>query len=133
MREPIPGSVIPEGYDLALAKRSVGVGWHGILEGLFSAKPEGVKVIQVKEKFGGLRFYLDDGTVRVDLIGKASFEVPVGKDQSTEYPSKALMDFKHLVRQAERESFSVCEDCGAPGHQRSGRWVRTLCDACYRP
>ena len=55
---------------------------------------------QVKEKFGGLRFYYDGGD---------------------EYIQGA-------VSMAERMSYSICEECGNLGKSRSGGWVRTLCD-----
>lgn len=86
----MPGSVIEEGggYDLPLAKRSVGQGWHPILERLFLAKPEWIRVVQVKEKFGGLRFYIDDRPV----IGERA-------DQ--------LRAFEKLIQEAEAESFTV--------------------------
>ena len=59
-----------------------------------------VVVIQVKEKFGTLRFYYDGGD-----------------------------DHIHgLVRMAEAMSSVTCETCGVPGKQRSGGWIRTLCD-----
>lgn len=59
-----------------------------------------VVVAQVKEKFGTLRFYYDGGDDIVD----------------------------GMVRMAESMSGFMCEDCGAPGHQREGGWIRTLCD-----
>ena len=59
-----------------------------------------VKIAQVKEKFGTLRFYVD------------------GADE-----------FVHgAIWLAESLSGTICEECGKPGTQRSGGWVRTLCD-----
>lgn len=55
---------------------------------------------QVKEKFGGLRFYVDGGD-----------EV-----------SNRLISF------AESLSVKTCEVCGAPGRQRDGGWIKTLCE-----
>lgn len=64
-----------------------------------------VKLFQVKEKFGGLRVYLS---------GKTSV-------------------MQSALDRAERESFGICEKCGATGEdvfsQGSG-WVRTLCPRC---
>ena|ERR1041385_1086190 len=57
---------------------------------------------QVKEKFGGLRFYMSSGT-----------------DEMYE-----------AINQAESESYLTCEACGAPGESRSGGWIKTLCDEC---
>lgn len=55
---------------------------------------------QVKEKFGTLRFYVTGGD-----------------------------DYIHgLISMAESMSAVTCEECGAPGKNRGGGWVRTLCD-----
>lgn len=59
-----------------------------------------VVVRQIKEKFGGLRFYYDGGDQRI--MG--------------------------MVSMAESWAHHSCEQCGAPGTQRSGGWIRTLCD-----
>jgi hypothetical protein len=61
---------------------------------------EQVVVAQIKEKFGGLRFYYQGGD---DIIAG-------------------------MVRMAEAWADRSCEDCGNPGKQRGGGWVRTLCD-----
>ena len=59
---------------------------------------------QIKEKFGGLRWY-------------------------DENSSKEIND---LVFKAEEESYKICEICGESGELRSrGSWVITLCDACH--
>ncbi len=55
---------------------------------------------QVKEKFGGLRFY----------IGNTSDKI------------------KELIQQAEEESFTICEYCGEPGELNGKRWLKTTCD-----
>ena len=59
-----------------------------------------VVAVQVKEKFGGLRFYVDGGD-----------DVVYG-----------------MIQMAESLSTVTCEECGKPGIQRSGGWIRTLCD-----
>jgi len=56
--------------------------------------------VQVKEKFGGLRFYLSATTDEMDA----------------------------LVDKAEEDSFKICEVCGKPGEPRGGGWISTLCD-----
>lgn len=58
---------------------------------------------QVKEKFGGLRFYVDGGTKK----------------------HYAYISF------AEAMSYTICEECGATQnvHQTTG-WVRTICVPC---
>jgi len=60
-----------------------------------------VVAAQVKEKFGGLRFYIRGGD---DFVEGA-------------------------IALAESLSFRTCEECGAPGSRRGGGWIRTLCDS----
>lgn len=59
---------------------------------------------QVKEKFGGLRFYYSGGD---DYISG-------------------------LKSMAESMSYVTCEECGNPGKPNSGGWIRTLCTT-HRP
>ena len=59
-----------------------------------------VKVEQVKEKFGGLRFYYQGGD---DAIAG-------------------------MVRMAEAWAGQSCEQCCAPGKRTSEGWIKNLCD-----
>ena len=61
------------------------------------------KVAQVKEKFGGLRFYFEGGNDAFDAI-------------------------RAHIAAAEAESFHISEVCGQPGTRRDIRWIQTLCD-----
>lgn len=90
-----------------------GEGWWPILESLCSniqhhidwknktaeVVPQ-VTVAQIKEKFGGLRFYYEGGDEQIH----------------------------GMVRMAEAWADASCETCGAPGKRRSGGWIKTLCD-----
>jgi hypothetical protein len=58
------------------------------------------EVLQVKEKFGGLRFYVNHAN---DAI-------------------------RQRIEAAIQESFHTCEVCGQPGKLREGDWIKTLCD-----
>lgn len=81
----------------------VGKGWEKLIRRLYAAKPEDVEVHQVKEKFGGLRFY----------TGGAPDE------------------YNRLVEEAENESYTTCEWCGKPGTTDDRYyWLLTLCDDC---
>ena len=64
-----------------------------------------VVAAQVKEKFGGLRFYVDGGD---DWVYGA-------------------------ISMAESMSYRTCEVCGAPGKTRGTGWVRTTCDQHSKP
>ncbi len=59
-----------------------------------------VVVEQIKEKFGGLRFYYQGGDEFI----------------------------RGLETMAELWAGHTCEECGKPGERRSGGWIRTLCD-----
>ena len=105
---------------------AVGPGWWPILEGLCAeiygytnwcnntrearlkdnpynleipdAVPE-VVVEQIKEKFGGLRFYYIGGDDKID----------------------------GMIRMAERWADNACKECGAPGSSGGKGWIKTLC------
>ena len=92
---------------------AVSSGWWIIIESLMSniqhyldwknreseVVPQ-VVVTQIKEKFGGLRFYYDGGDNEIS----------------------------GMVRIAESWADHSCETCGNLGERRSGGWIRTLCD-----
>ena len=61
------------------------------------------KAFQVKEKFGGLRFYMTCG-------------------------SREIFD---LTDEAEALSYKTCEECGEPGEKRDSGWIHTLCNNCH--
>ena len=87
---------------LEQCQRCVGPGWSGLIERIYNALPEDAYICQVKEKWGGLRFYIGD----------------------------APAEIHSLIDEVERESYTVCEQCGRPGKPREGGWILTLCDEC---
>jgi hypothetical protein len=103
----------PKMYEGKYGGFAVGKGWYPIIERLSSSIQQHIEfankkeevcpqvvVMQVKEKFGGLRFYYEGGD-----------------------------DYVHgLVSMAESWADIACEVCGGIGKRRSGGWVRTLCD-----
>ena len=83
----------------------VGPGWHEMIRKLYKAKPSWtgwIVVIQVKEKFGGLRFYVD---------GAPDW-------------------YYDLIDYYEAKSLTICESCGKPGKPRDDAWIKTMCDDC---
>lgn len=106
-----PSHESPMGYGFP------GDGWFEIiyelshkLESLILAMPEAVRseyrAVQVKEKFGVLRFYMGNWTDEMAA----------------------------LIRETEEKSAETCEGCGAPGvlrHPQGGfGWIHTYCDPC---
>ena len=67
-----------------------------------------LEAVQVKEKYGGLRFYLSGYPIQPEIDAKVT----------------AYINF------AESISYVTCEHCGAPGKQQGGHWIFTLCDDC---
>jgi len=61
------------------------------------------KVVQVKEKFSTLRFYIDNGNEKID----------------------------ELIQEAEKKASETCEVCGQAGSlNRDQNWIVTICDPC---
>ena len=90
----------------------IGLGWMPLIDCLCGEiqshidrdkKIPQVEALQVKEKFGGLRFYVSGG------------------DEYTE----SIIDF------AEELSYSICENCGTTeGVTQTEGWIVTLCKKC---
>lgn len=100
-------------HDLKLAIPSrVSDGWLPLLEDLVSKlKQRGWtgEVAQIKEKFGGLRFYAN----------------PSIKTGNTK---EEIEEFQRLIYEAEDKSFKICEFCGQPGKRTSALgWIKVLC------
>lgn len=87
---------------------SCGNGWYKIIDELSAVlEPLGVVAVQVKEKFGGLRFYVGG----VDKEIHEEVYAAIGK--------------------AESLSYKTCEACGEPGETKGQGWVVTMCDKCW--
>lgn len=85
-------------------------GWMNIIlkadEMLSFIDPE-YKIDQIKEKFGGLRYYFSTTKSGVE---------------------REIMYI--ITRFAQGRSFDICMDCGKYGELRHKPYVVTLCDAC---
>jgi hypothetical protein len=86
------------------AVQCVGKGWEKLVRTVYNAKAAlgtTVGIIQVKEKWGGLRIY-------------------------TDYYDSEL---EKTIRQVGEESTRICHDCGSPaGLVKKGAWYQTLCE-----
>lgn len=97
---------IPDGWGRWI---SCDKGWYPLITELDKALVEldpNYTIHQVKEKFGGLRYY-------------ASSTSSVAHD---------------LIDEAERKSYTICELCGAPAQLMKTNskypWYKTVCSAC---
>jgi hypothetical protein len=63
-----------------------------------------IEVTEIKEKYGGLRFYINYGTDEI-------FDI---------------------IDEYEKKSYTICERCGKPGKltKNNYRWYKTLCNNC---
>ncbi len=96
-------------------KQSFGVstnpGWYPLVKKLlldFRALPQEdgmVRINQIKEKFGGLRVY-------VEVSGSDGFKERV----------------RDMIEQAEKEASRTCEFCSNPGVLRTSGWMRVTCE-----
>jgi len=81
-----------------------GGGWYELIynlcKELMSVPQPAPLAEQVKEKYGTLRFYVDN---------------------ATDEHHKIIDHYEHL-------SAKTCEVCGAEGKIRTGGWIRTLCE-----
>jgi len=84
-------------------------GWHTLIENchaeLLALDPK-YKILQIKEKFGGLRYYFQLSTDSLDTCQKAD----------------------DIVAKYESKSWTTCEICGDEGALRNREWRRVLCD-----
>lgn len=86
-------------------------GWQSLLSSLLdkieSLEDVEVSVLQIKEKFGGLRFYYQGS----------------GED----FPK-----VRSLAQEAETLSTKTCVVCGNPGIMRHAGWISPYCDEHYK-
>jgi hypothetical protein len=85
-------------YDII---KELSIGIENLNDTIYTEEP--VEAVQVKEKFGGLRFYV----------------------------SRYDYDVETLIQKAELKADSTCEYCGKVGELRQTGWVKTMCDGCF--
>jgi hypothetical protein len=83
----------------------VDAGWHSLLKDLLvfiAERNPDTRVHQVKEKFGGLRFY----------VGQTTEEI------------------RAAINEVEKASFHICDTCGKPAITSGKFWLVTRCEPC---
>ena len=90
-----------------------GNGWNKLITPILdyidlynSGHDDKIEILQIKEKFGGLRIY-------------TSFSTP---------------ELDQLIDDAEEQSFKTCEYCGSTENvsQTKTGWIKTLCSKCMK-
>ena len=104
-----------DGYDLFELNFECGKGWYPLLEELsdkidamfrdkYPKEMKDFQVLQVKEKFGTLRYYV----------------------------SSAPDEIYDLIHEYEDKSDTTCELCGKTGKLTERHmWLQTLCEECF--
>lgn len=103
-----PSIVWMKGYTREHALQSVGEGWASLIHQVFDALDNikgTVKIIQVKEKWGGLRIY-------TDVYNK---------------------ELENVIVDVGKKSIYMCEICGQDGTLRTNNsYYKTLCDIHHK-
>ena len=125
---------IPDGWGRWI---SCSRGWYPLLveldEQVRALLPNYV-IHQVKEKFGGLRYYWEPGEEVRDPGGEAAVggEAIVGREAVVAERERRIELVQQLVASAERRAGVTCELCGAAGrlHRTPAGRYKTLCPDC---
>lgn len=92
---------------ISLKGFGIGNGWYGLIKETIEkliANGWNREILDIKEKFGGLRFYINDGNEKL---------------------------FK-IIENSENKSYRICEITGKKGKLRKDiTWIKTLCDEEY--
>src|ERR1700743_2345957 len=80
--------------------------WSVKIEQIIEKKQENPEIfaVQVKEKYGTLRFYMSCETEEI----------------------------RDLIHEAEALSSQTCESCGDTAKMRGSSWLEVKCDTCFR-
>ena len=128
-----------------------GDGWYHLIDSLCQTidsliENKDIKVIahQIKEKFGGLRFYYGVESQQT-FIERIDYKISnfmfkhrwgVAYWKIIDFKKKFYMTTKEkisdAVDRAEGQSYKICETCGKPGTTIGRGWRKTLCEDCNK-
>lgn len=96
---------IPLGWNIAFGKQMIEE--LGALLKKYNYQDE-YSICQIKEKFGGLRWY-DNG-----------------------FPTEGYEEYKEWLDKYEELSFKTCIDCGKPAKYFTRGWITPICEDCAK-
>ena len=96
---------VPLGWNIAFGKQMVEE--LGALLEKYNYQGE-YSICQIKEKFGGLRWY-DNG-----------------------FPTEGYEEYKEWLGKYEELSFKTCIDCGKPAKYFTRGWITPICEDCAK-
>lgn len=106
-----------KGIEKEEALGCVGNGWAPLIERFYETANQStipIVVLQVKEKFGGLRIYWNSEGENVNYFDGRYLEID------------RLIDTLRIL------STNTCETCGANGKiHMYNSWMKACCNACY--
>ena len=94
---------IPEGWNIAFGEVMIDELNDILVKYNFT---DSYRIIQIKEKFGGLRWY-DNGI-----------------------PEEAVNDYNIWLDKYEELSYNTCIRCGEPATHMTNGWIEPLCNEC---
>jgi hypothetical protein len=117
-------------------------GWFPIVSNLFEQIDEMLddelasrfRVAQVKEKFGGLRVYVEMDEPKpksAGLILLLDSPLPPQRMRSPEQEAELLRSIRLLISEATERSTRTCQSCGRPGELRRVTGMPVRCDRCF--
>lgn len=102
-----------------------GDGWLELLIDIgtfISSRSRDCKAVQVKEKFGVLRFYVEFSYNEIGVCSTSE---------------EAVNQIYNYITEKENTSENICEDCGAnlndnnrQPQEKLGYWIRNICQNC---
>ena len=113
-----------------------GDGWYELIDEVCEqlnllGKHFGILVtfFQVKEKFAGLRLYINRPEINPDFSRHRPCLRLSPKQKNT--LSKIV---RKIIHYGECQSYRVCDTCGESryGHKRYGAWLYAMCDNCWK-
>jgi hypothetical protein len=127
-----------------------GNGWYDLIDKMCADVTKllgnsGQEVIaeQVKEKFGGLRFYYYISNTEPGWFSKLNYRLRDFMCRKGFYKAYWWLNdlrkkiwstreekISDRISKAEEDSYNICENCGQPGKASRGGWIKVLCDDC---